>query len=112
MWCVDESVASRAVDKEAKQAKIADSSLGFTSRPIAVICVDRGQAVDASGMARGEFRHMIVDRLDGVVRHESIGHLISPMQTASVFYLLAFGMIVRWRTTMYRQFRALVPASR
>jgi membrane protein CcdC involved in cytochrome C biogenesis len=41
--------------------------------------------------------------------HDYIGHLISPLQTASIFYLLAFGMIVRWRTAMYRQFRQLVP---
>lgn len=36
--------------------------------------------------------------------HDYIGHLISPLQTASVFYLMAFGMIVRWRSLMYRQF--------
>jgi membrane protein CcdC involved in cytochrome C biogenesis len=36
--------------------------------------------------------------------HDYIGHLITPLQTASVFYLMAFGMIVRWRTGMYRQF--------
>jgi membrane protein CcdC involved in cytochrome C biogenesis len=40
--------------------------------------------------------------------HDYIGHLISPLQTAAVFFLLAFGMIVRWRTGMYRQYRALV----
>ena len=39
--------------------------------------------------------------------HDYIGHLISPLQTASVFYLMAFGMIVRWRSVMYRQFRAI-----
>jgi membrane protein CcdC involved in cytochrome C biogenesis len=39
--------------------------------------------------------------------HDYIGHLISPLQTAAVFYLLAFGMIVRWRWEMYRQFEAL-----
>lgn len=38
-----------------------------------------------------------------------IGHLISPLQTAAVFFLLAFGMIVRWRSDMYRQYRRLVP---
>jgi membrane protein CcdC involved in cytochrome C biogenesis len=42
--------------------------------------------------------------------HDYIGHLISPLQTAAVFYLLAFGMIVRWRYAMYRQFEALVAA--
>lgn len=39
--------------------------------------------------------------------HDYIGHLISPLQTAAVFYLLAFGMIVRWRLGMYREFRAI-----
>ncbi|MEZ4455127.1 MAG: cytochrome c biogenesis protein CcdC [Gemmatimonadales bacterium] len=41
--------------------------------------------------------------------HDYIGHLISPLQTASLFYLLAFGMIVRWRAGMYFQYRALRP---
>lgn len=41
--------------------------------------------------------------------HDYVGHLISPLQTASVFYLLAFGMIVRWRAGMYWQYRALTP---
>jgi membrane protein CcdC involved in cytochrome C biogenesis len=39
--------------------------------------------------------------------HDYVGHLISPLQTAAVFYLLAFGMIVRWRTGMYRQYRTI-----
>lgn len=39
--------------------------------------------------------------------HDYVGHLISPLQTASVFFLLAFGMIVRWRAGMFRQYRAL-----
>jgi membrane protein CcdC involved in cytochrome C biogenesis len=43
--------------------------------------------------------------------HDYIGHIISPLQTAAVFYLLAFGMIVRWRWTMYRQYEQLVRAS-
>jgi membrane protein CcdC involved in cytochrome C biogenesis len=28
-------------------------------------------------------------------------------QTAALFYLLAFGMIARWRTQMYFQYRKL-----
>lgn len=39
--------------------------------------------------------------------HDYIGHVISPLQTAAVFYLLAFGMIVRWRLSMYRNFEGL-----
>ena len=33
--------------------------------------------------------------------------LISPLQTAALFYLLAFGMIVRWRVGMLIEFRRL-----
>ncbi|RMH21656.1 MAG: cytochrome c biogenesis protein CcdC [Gemmatimonadetes bacterium] len=36
-----------------------------------------------------------------------IGHVVSPLQTAALFYLAAFGMIVRWRVTMYLRYRAL-----
>ena len=39
--------------------------------------------------------------------HDYIGHIISPLQTASLFFLMAFGMVARWRWTMFRQFRAL-----
>ncbi len=37
-----------------------------------------------------------------------IGSFVSPMQTASIFFLLAFGMILRWRTAMWFQYRRLV----
>lgn len=36
--------------------------------------------------------------------HDYVGHLVSPLQTAALFYLLAFGMIVRWRAGMYREY--------
>lgn len=36
-----------------------------------------------------------------------IGQYISITQTGAVFYLLAFGMIVRWRYTMFQQFSRL-----
>ncbi len=39
--------------------------------------------------------------------HDYIGHLISPLQTAAVFYLLAFGMIVRWRVGLFAAFQRL-----
>lgn len=45
-----------------------------------------------------------------IALHDYIGHLVSPLQTAALFYLLAFGMIVRWRWTMYRQYDALTSA--
>lgn len=39
--------------------------------------------------------------------HDWIGHLISPLQTAALFYLLAFGMIVHWRAAMFRRYRRI-----
>lgn len=40
--------------------------------------------------------------------HDYMGHLISPLQTASLFYLTAFGMIARWRFGMYEQYVRIV----
>ena len=34
--------------------------------------------------------------------------LLPPRETASIFFLLAFGMIVRWRLWMYLRYRAIV----
>ncbi len=39
--------------------------------------------------------------------HDYVGHLLSTRQTAAVFFILAFGMILRWRVGMYRRFRRL-----
>ena len=36
-----------------------------------------------------------------------LDHVISPLQSAALFYLLAFGMIVGWRAWMYRRYRHL-----
>jgi membrane protein CcdC involved in cytochrome C biogenesis len=36
-----------------------------------------------------------------------IGQLVSPQQTAALFFILAFGMIVRWRVEMLRAYRKL-----
>jgi len=44
--------------------------------------------------------------------HDYIGQIISPLQTASLFYLMAFGMIARWRLVMYRQYRRIVSEER
>jgi membrane protein CcdC involved in cytochrome C biogenesis len=41
-----------------------------------------------------------------------LDHLISPLQTAALFYLLAFGMIVAWRAWMYRCYRQIAPVAR
>lgn len=32
--------------------------------------------------------------------HQWVEHLLTPMQTAAIFFILAFGMILRWRATM------------
>lgn len=43
-----------------------------------------------------------------VALHDYVGHLITPLQTAAVFYLMAFGMIVRWRATLYVGYHRLI----
>jgi len=42
-----------------------------------------------------------------VALREYVGHYISPLQTGSIFFVLAFGMIVRWRALMYLEYRKL-----
>lgn len=37
-----------------------------------------------------------------------ISSIISVQQTAGLFFVLAFGMIVRWRTTLLMEYRRLV----
>jgi membrane protein CcdC involved in cytochrome C biogenesis len=34
--------------------------------------------------------------------------VLSVQQTGALFFILAFGMIVRWRTEMFLQYRALI----
>jgi membrane protein CcdC involved in cytochrome C biogenesis len=36
-----------------------------------------------------------------------VGHYLSPLQTGSLMFVLAFGMIVRWRAIMYLEYRKL-----
>jgi membrane protein CcdC involved in cytochrome C biogenesis len=43
-----------------------------------------------------------------IVLHDWVGRYLSAGQTAGVFFVLAFGMILRWRVGMYRAYRALV----
>jgi membrane protein CcdC involved in cytochrome C biogenesis len=38
---------------------------------------------------------------------EYVGSIISVQQTAGLFFVLAFGMIVRWRTTLLMEYRQL-----
>jgi membrane protein CcdC involved in cytochrome C biogenesis len=42
-----------------------------------------------------------------IALHEYVQALITPRQTAAVFFVLAFGMIVRWRAGMLLQYRRL-----
>lgn len=42
-----------------------------------------------------------------VALHDYVQHYITVLQTASVFFILAFGMIATWRIAMYIQFRRL-----
>jgi len=41
-----------------------------------------------------------------------LDNVLTVQQTAGLFFLLAFGMIVRWRTQMYMEYRALVRNSK
>jgi membrane protein CcdC involved in cytochrome C biogenesis len=41
-----------------------------------------------------------------------VGTIISPQQTAGLFFILAFGMIVRWRISLFFQYQRLVSAGR
>ena len=50
---------------------------------------------------------LLVLRAIRLLLHDYIVRLISPLQTASLFYLLAFGMIVRWRSGMYRSYQRM-----
>ncbi len=42
-----------------------------------------------------------------VLAREWVGQYLSVPQTGGLFFLLAFGMIIRWRASMLREFRAL-----
>ncbi len=42
-----------------------------------------------------------------VLGHSYLDTLISVQQTASLFFVLAFGMVLRWRTSMFFEYRKL-----
>lgn len=59
---------------------------------------------------RGSPAFLIVIALLAIIRFVLRGYVetfISPMQTAALFFVLAFGMIVRWRMHMLRTYRQL-----
>jgi membrane protein CcdC involved in cytochrome C biogenesis len=43
-----------------------------------------------------------------IAAHNYIEHLISIQQTAGVFFILAFGMILPWRVAMYIQYKKVL----
>jgi membrane protein CcdC involved in cytochrome C biogenesis len=43
-----------------------------------------------------------------VAARSYVENYVSPIQTGSLFFILAFGMIVRWRTQMYFEYRRLI----
>ena len=61
-------------------------------------------------LLRGSRTFLVVILLLAALRlalHEYVGHFVSPMQTAAIFFVLAFGMIIRWRADMLIKYRAL-----
>jgi membrane protein CcdC involved in cytochrome C biogenesis len=42
-----------------------------------------------------------------IALHDYVEHIVSARQTAALFFILAFGMILRWRVAMYYRFREL-----
>jgi membrane protein CcdC involved in cytochrome C biogenesis len=53
------------------------------------------------------FAVIVVLAIIRLVARNYIGRFITLEQTAGLFFILAFGMIVRWRATMYLQYRRL-----
>jgi membrane protein CcdC involved in cytochrome C biogenesis len=42
-----------------------------------------------------------------ILARNYVEQVISPMQTGALFFVLAFGMLLPWRITMYRRYRQL-----
>lgn len=69
--------------------------------------VREGQTV----MAQRSHAFFAVVILLGGIRVAARGYLdtlLTVQQTAGLFFILAFGMILRWRTTMFLQYRAIL----
>jgi membrane protein CcdC involved in cytochrome C biogenesis len=60
-------------------------------------------------MQRSKFFFAVVLVLAAVryFARDYIGHIVSLEQTAGLFFILAFGMIVAWRTAMYFEYKRL-----
>jgi membrane protein CcdC involved in cytochrome C biogenesis len=46
-----------------------------------------------------------------ILLRDYVGHILPARQTAALFFILAFGMIVRWRVWMLREYRQLARKS-
>jgi membrane protein CcdC involved in cytochrome C biogenesis len=66
-----------------------------------VIMMKRSGAFFAVVIALAAIRYVARDYLD---------HVLSIEQTGGLFFILAFGMILRWRTNMFRKYRELTTA--
>src|SRR5262249_58388883 len=73
LWSIEQHVSPRAVDEQAQQPELADRTLRLAGGALAVIGVDRGEAVKTAGMTRDQIGDVIVDRNDRVVRQLTIG---------------------------------------
>jgi membrane protein CcdC involved in cytochrome C biogenesis len=56
------------------------------------------------------FAVIIVLALIRLLARNYVGKYVTLEQTAGLFFILAFGMIVRWRLAMYREFQRLTGA--
>ena len=57
--------------------------------------------------SNGFFAVMAGLALIRILGHSYLNTLISVQQTAALFFVLAFGMILRWRTSMFFEYRRL-----
>lgn len=84
--------------------------LGATVFAYPLLATSRLVWKDGSIMARRSSAFLAVTVLLAVIRYLARGYLdtfLSASQTAALFYLVAFGMILRWRVSMLAQYRAL-----
>ena len=57
------------------------------------------------------FAVIVVLALIRLLARNYVGRFITLEQTAGLFFILAFGMIFRWRATMYLQYRRLTASA-
>jgi membrane protein CcdC involved in cytochrome C biogenesis len=77
-------------------------------RTTSLVCRDDGIHMQRSRAFIAILLGLVAIRL---VLRAYVEQYVSPMQTAALFFLLAFGMIVRWRVAMLLEFRRLEAAA-